>query len=77
MADVIPIKPDAAPNDEPFRIGSTVCLAGGGAIMTVRKPGKSSVVVDWHDTQMNLCSAEFPPKMLRHADPDENEKSEA
>ena len=60
----------------PFVIGSTVSLKGGGEVMTVRKPGKQAVLVDWHDGNGNLCTADFPPGMLRHADPDE-EKDDA
>lgn len=58
----------------PFIVGSTVCLKSGGSVMTVHKPGKQSVTVDWHDASYNLCSADFPPAMLRHADPDEEDK---
>lgn len=76
MADVVPLKPKDTEKPEPFRIGSTVRLNGGGAVMTVRKPGKLSIVTDWHDGNDGLCTAEFPPAMLRHADPNENDKQE-
>lgn len=73
MADVVSLKPKVPDLPEKFVIGSTVALTGGGATMTVRKPGKQSVTVDWHDANDNLCSADFPPMMLRHADPDEED----
>jgi len=73
MSDVIALKPKAPDIPDKFVIGSTVALRGGGAIMTVRKPGKQSVTVDWHDAQDNLCSADFPPAMICHADPDEED----
>ena len=63
--------------DAPFIVGSTVALKGGGTVMTVRKPGKASVMTDWHDANDNLCTAEFPPAMLRHADPNEANEKEA
>jgi hypothetical protein len=72
MAEIVDLKPRNP--DGPFVVGSTVCLRSGGALMTVRKPGKQSVIVDWTDANDNLCGAEFPPAMLRHADPDEEEK---
>jgi hypothetical protein len=42
----------------------------------VRKPGKQAVVVDWTDANDNLCSADFPPAMLRHFDPDQEEEKD-
>lgn len=72
MMAVIDLKPKEV--NGPFVVGSTVALKGGGAVMTVRKPGKQAVVCDWHDAAENLCSADFPPAMLRHADPDEEVK---
>jgi uncharacterized protein YodC (DUF2158 family) len=74
MSEVVPlIKPKSPEVSEKFVIGSTVRLKGGGAIMTVRKPGKQSIVVDWLDTDSVLNSAEFPPPMLKHADPNEDD----
>lgn len=59
------------PQEGPFIVGSTVALKGGGAIMTVRKPGKTVVIADWHNAADDLCTGDFPSQMLRHADPDE------
>jgi len=73
MSDVIALKPKSPEVSDKFIIGSTVALRGGGAIMTVRKPGKQSVTVDWHDSNDNLNSADFPVAMLCHADPDAEE----
>ena len=74
MAEVVTLKPKEPDKNEPFVQGSTVRLAGGDVPMTVRKAGKLSVLVDWHDETKNLCSAEFPPAMLRHADPNTDEE---
>ena len=74
MADVVSLKREQE-KPEPFKIGSTVSLKGGGVVMTVRKAGKTSVIADWHDEAGNLSTAEFPPQMLRHADPDEEAES--
>ena len=72
MSEVVSLKPKPE-QPEKFEIGATVCLKSGGAIMTVRKPGKTTVVVDWTNASNDICSADFPPAMLVFADPDEEE----
>jgi hypothetical protein len=75
MAEVVALK--AKPEQpEKFEIGSTVRLKSGGAIMTVRKPGKANVIVDWTNCSDDICSAEFPNAMLAFADADEEEAGE-
>jgi len=73
MSDVIALKPKSPDVSDKFIIGSTVRLKGGGAIMTVRKPGKQTIEVEWHNTSDDPISADYHPQMLIHADPDAEE----
>ncbi len=67
------VKPKEIGKDQPFAVGSTVALKGGGIVMTVRKIAKETVFADWHDKQDTLCTADFPSDMLYNADPEEVE----
>ena len=74
MADVVSLKP--RDDGGPFVVGSTVKLKGGGAVMTVRKPGRQLVTVDWHNESNDPIQEEYVPAMLMHANPDD-EKDES
>lgn len=72
---VVDLKPKTEPTG-PFVVGSTVKLKSGGAIMTVRKSGKSMVECDWHNASNDPIFVEYRAEQLGHADPDKDEEKD-
>ena len=71
MADANIVSLNASKKPEPkgkFNPGDVVALTSGGSCMTVRKAGKTSVIVDWINETGDLCTAEFSPPMLKSGD---------
>ena len=73
IVSILP-RPAADEARGPFVVGSAVKLKGGGEVMTVLKPGKTMVEVEWHNANGDPVSYRYPPPMLRHHDPDEEAK---
>jgi uncharacterized protein YodC (DUF2158 family) len=70
VAEIVDLKSHST-TEEPFIIGSVVKLKSGGADMTVRKLGRSTIDVEWHNSSYEPVTYSYHPAMLCHVNVDE------